>query len=364
MIRVRTDRVELQVAEVPQSRAALVLGGLSALRANPSAGLLVGLFGLQTLVRGILNVLLVVAAVELLGMGEQGAGYLSSAIGAGGFIGAVLGIALTARRDLAGPVAFGLVLWGAPITLTGLVPLPWAALSFLVALGVGNAVLDISGFTLLQRSVPNAVRARVFGVLEAAVMLTLGLGAALAPVLIGLLGIQGALVVTGLILPLAALGTWRWVADADAQAVVPTRELRRLSAVPMFAPLPLTILEQLAGGMQRLTAPAGTMVIRQGEKGDRFYIVDQGQAQIRIDGAEVNVLGPGDCFGEIALLRDIPRIADVVAAEDLELYSLDRELFLATVSGNPTSATAADTLVETRLPPASSREQSEPADPA
>lgn len=324
-------------------------GGMGALIAYPRAGLVVSLFWAQIIVRGLLTVLLVVAAVELLDIGEQGVGYLNSAIGAGGFLGVLATVTLVSRRKMAAPFAIGLVLWGTPILLIGLLPLAPAAVLFLAVLGLGNAVLDVAGFTILQRSVPNAVRGRVFGVLESGVMLGTGIGSGLAPILLALLDVRGALIATGLLLPSLAVLTWRWVARADADAVVPERELTILRGVPMLSPLPMTILEQVASDVAAVAYVDGEAIIRQGEVGDRFYIIASGRAEALVGGERLREMGPGDSFGEIALVRDVPRTASVVARGPIEVFALDRGAFCAAVSGDLRSHTAAEAVVKERL---------------
>lgn len=328
---------------------ATVFGGIGALIEHPRAGLIIGLFWAQVIVRGMLNVLLVVTAVELLKIGEEGVGYLNSAIGAGGFLGVLATATLVSRRRMAAPFAIGLVLWGTPILLIGMLALAPAAVLFLAVLGLGNAVLDVAGFTILQRSVPNAVRGRVFGVLESGVMLGTGIGSGLAPLLLGLLEVRGALIATGLLLPTLAVLTWRWVARADADAVIPERELALLRGVRMLAPLPMTILEQVAGDLAVAAYADGEPIIRQGEAGDRFYILASGRAEAVSDGEPLRQMGPGDSFGEIALLRDVPRTASVVAVGRVEAFALDRDAFCAAVSGDLRSHSAAEAVVVERL---------------
>ena len=324
-------------------------GGVTALVRYPSAGLVVGLCWAQVVVRGLLNVLLVVASVELLHTGEQGVGYLNSAIGAGGFLGVLATVTLVSRRRMAAPFAIGLVLWGTPILLIGLLPLAPAAVLFLAVLGLGNAVLDVAGFTIIQRTVPNALRGRVFGVLESGVMLGTGIGSALAPALLAILDVRGALIATGLLLPTLAMVTWRWVARADAHAVIPECELILLRGVPMLSPLPMTVLEQVAGDARPVSFAAGDTIIRQGDAADRFYILSSGQAEVAADGRRLGEMEPGDSFGEIALLRDVPRTASVVAIGPVEAFELDRAEFLAAVSGDLRSHTAAEAVVRERL---------------
>ena len=328
---------------------ATLFGGIGALVDYPRAGLVVGLFWAQIIVRGLLNVLLVVAAVELLSVGEQGVGYLNAAIGAGGFLGVLATVTLVSRRKMAGPFAIGLVLWGTPIALIGLLPWAPAAVLFLAVLGLGNAVLDVAGFTIMQRSVPNAVRGRIFGVLESGVMLGSGIGSAVAPLLLALLDIRGALIATGLLLPALAVITWRWVARSDADAVIPERELAILRGVPMLAPLPMTILEQVASDLAVRTYQDGDRIIQQGEVGDRFYILVAGRAEAVTDGQRLREMGPGDSFGEIALIRDVPRTASVVAVGAVEAFALDCSAFLAAVCGDKRSSSAAEAVVRERL---------------
>ena len=241
------------------------------------------------------------------------------------------------------------MLWGLPLILFGAWPETAAAIVFLGLLGVGNTLVDVSGLTLLQRTAPEEVLGRVFGVLESLVVGTLGLGAILAPLLVSLFGVRWALVATGLLLPALALVSWARLRKIDERTVVPERELELLRSLPLFAPLPPATLEHLARSLVRVPAAAGTEITRQGEVGDRFYLVDKGDMDVLIDGEVVSSLGPGDHFGEIALLRDVPRTATVTARTDASLLALERDEFVSAVSGHPASREAADAVVAARL---------------
>ena len=326
-----------------------MLGGFVALGRHRSAGLLIGLFGSQTFVRGALTVLIVAIAVELLRIGQSGVGYLTSAFGAGGLVGAALAMTVIAGRRLATPFAVSLALWGLPILVIGLLPHAVAAFVLLGLVGVANATLDVSGFTLLQRCVPNDVRRRVFGALESVAAVGVAGGAALAPVLIELVGLQAALVVVGALLPILALVTYPLIRSADDAAIVPQRELALLRGIPMFAPLSLTIIEQLARDLEPVAFAAGEHVITQGESGNSFYVIGRGSVEIVHDGAVVRALGPGDGFGEIALLSQRPRTASVVVRDAMEGYRLLRPAFLEAVTGNAHAVTAGEALVSQRL---------------
>jgi MFS family permease len=311
--------------------------------------LIIGLYGAQTLVAGALNVLIVVAALELLDLGEAGVGFLNSAVGIGGLLGALGAFALVGRQRLASDFAIGLVLWGVPIALIGVFPRPPAALILLGIVGVGNTIVDVAALTLLQRTVPDEILTRVFGVVQSVFVGTTGLGAIVAPLAIELVGIRWAMIATGALLPLLAALLWRRISALDAEALAPLRELELLHAIPLFRPLPATTLEQLASSLVPVKASPGTEVIREGEAGDRFYVIVSGEVEVSSKGKPLTTQGPGDHFGEIALLRDVPRTATVTAKTDVELYALERDEFLSAVTGHAASAQAADAVVSTRL---------------
>jgi MFS family permease len=291
----------------------------------------------------------VVVAIELLTIGEEGVGFLNAAIGAGGLIGAISAVTLVGRSRLTPPMLFGLLMWGLPIVAIGLLPVAGVAFAALALLGAGNAILDISGFTLLQRVVPNAVRGRIFGMLEAIVMLTVGIGSALAPALVAIAGNRGALIVTGLLMPLAAIGAWRWLRGADDRAVIPRRQVALLRGVPMFSQLPMTTLEEVACRMTSRTVAGGTPLVTEGEVGETFYVLSAGSVEVTQHGAALHRLEPGESFGEIALLRDVPRTASVRAVDEVEVMVLERDAFLAVVAGDRSSRAAADEVIRQRL---------------
>jgi hypothetical protein len=248
-------------------------------------------------------------------------------------------------------VTFGLalVLWGTPILVVGVWAKSIPAFVLIGIAGLGLTLVDVAGFTLLQRAVPEDVLSRVFGVLHSAFYATGGIGAILAPALISWLGIRGALIATGALVPVLTIPSFRLLAAIDRTIVVPTAELERLRAIAMFAPLPAPTLEQLAADLIRVHVDAGQTVFRESDHGDRFYVVDRGEVEIEIGGREANVLDAGDYFGEIALLRDIPRTASARARTATDLYALERDAFLAAITGHAASTEAAEGIVVARL---------------
>ena len=339
-----------QTREVPQGDwKEQALAGFRTIARDSRLRLIVGLFAAQTLVYGALIVMIAVAAIQLLDLGSPGIGYLNAALGVGGLIGGIAAVALVGVRRLGLTFGLALILWGAPILVIGLWAKAVPAFVLIGVAGLGLTLVDVAGFTLLQRAVPEEVLARVFGVLHSAFYATGGIGAILAPALINWLGIRGALIVAGAVLPAVTIPSFRLLGHIDRTLTVPTAELNALRGIEMFAPLPPPTLEALAASLTRVQVPAGETVFRQGDDGDHFYIVDSGEIEIEIDGREANVLGPGDYFGEIALLRDIPRTATARARKETQLYTLEREAFLGAVTGNSGSSEAAEMLVVARL---------------
>ena len=325
------------------------LAGFRTIWRDSRLRLIIALFAAQTLVYGGFVVLTAVASIRLLGLGSPGIGYLNAALGVGGLIGGIVAVALVGIRRLAFTFGLALVLWGGPILVIGLWAKAAPAFVLIGLAGLGLTLVDVAGFTLLQRAVPEEVLARVFGVLHSAFYVTGGIGSILAPALISWLGIRGALIVAGAVLPAVTIPSFGMLARIDRTLTVPTAQLKALRAIEMFAPLPAPTLEALASSLTRVSVPAGESVFRQGDHGDRFYIVDSGEIEIEIDGREANVLGPGDHFGEIALLRDIPRTATARARKETQLYALDRNAFLGAVTGHAGSSEAAETVVVARL---------------
>jgi MFS family permease len=342
--------VEGRISLVAESRnegvRETIAAGFQAIARVASARLVVGLIAAQTFVRGCLNVLIVIAAFEVLDGGAAEVGYLTAAIGVGGLIGALWAMALGARR-LA--VAFGvsLVFWGAPIILIAPRPDLVAAVILLAIVGAANSVEDVAAFTLVQRIVPDDILTRVLGVLWGLAMGGVALGSIAAPAIADALGPRAAFVVVGSILPLLTLVTYRRLVEID-RTVAPAAELELIERVPMFAPLSVAAKERIATNLVPVSVSAGEVVIRAGDPGDRFYIVGDGELEIDA-GSHQATAHKADYFGEIALLHDVPRTATVRAAVDSHLFALQRDDFLAAVTGHSAAHAAGKAVAEARL---------------
>ncbi len=321
--------------------------GLRAVRHEPRLQLLIGLYSAQTLIAGAYNVLVVVVALELLSLGNAGVGFLQAATGIGAIAGAAVTLALVSRRRPGSDLSVGLFVFGAPLVGMALLPHTWAALLGLALLGVGNSIVDISAMTLLQRTAPPPVAGRVFGLLEAALIGSLGLGALVTPLLVHLLGVRGALVAAGVLLPVLALAGRHALRTIDAGATVPAEQLAAIEAVPFLAALPLQRQEALAAALERIEVPAGVTLFQRGDAGDRLYLVASGALEIELpDGVKVE---EAPAFvGEIAVLRDVPRTASVRAHTDATLWALDAEAFVDAVGGHERSRRLADAVIASR----------------
>jgi MFS family permease len=299
---------------------------------------------------GALDVLTVVLAYGILSMGPAGPGVLSAAVGVGGLVGAAATMTLIGRPRLAPAFFVGVVAIGVPIALVAFATGPAAAVALLGVAGIGKSFFDVASRTLLQRTVDDDVLARVFGVQEGLAMAALAVGSVAAPILVAALGVNATFLIAGLTLPVVALivvGRIRRV-DRDA-AVADPADVALLRATPIFGPLGLIGLERVARNLTPIEVPSGGVVIREGEPGDRFYVIASGGVEVSRQGERIATLGPGDFVGEIALLRNVPRTATVVATEPTSLRALEQANFLAAVTGTPTGSVALDEEMDRRI---------------
>ncbi len=320
--------------------------GIGAAWHDPRPRLLCGIIGLTSFELGVIDVVIVVLAFEILGTGETGVGLLNTALGIGSIVGASITVIVAARPHLFKPFRGAVIATGVPIVATAAAP-ALAAPMFGISAG-GMAVGDVVGVTMLQRLIPDAKLTRVFGVLESMYMLGEGLGAATASVLVVTTGPRWTLLIAGAILPLVGFVVRHRIAALDVGVRIPEEELEVLRRDPIFGVLPGLALERVARNAVPIAVPAGTTVITEGERGDRYYAIADGTFSVsRPDGIQTS-LGPGEGFGEIALLRDVPRTATVVATSDARLLVVHRDEFLEALTGE--AVTVAHQRAQDRLP--------------
>ncbi|MGY1698095.1 MFS transporter [Geodermatophilus sp. SYSU D00766] len=332
-----------------------VVEGLRELRRSRRAAEVIVLGGVQCVVRGALTVLAVVVAVDVTDLGRPGVGLLWGAFGVGGLVAATASIGAAGSSRLGTLFGAGIALWGAPLVVVGLLTGSWVAVGAFLLVGAANALVDVTGFTLLQRLVPDETLARVLALTEAVFALALALGSLVAPLLVSALGDTGALAVTGGVLPVAVAARWAALRAIDAEIGVRRDRIVLLRRVRMLRLLPVPAIESLALRVRRTRVAAGTDVFRQGDPGDDFYVVASGSVAVLDGGREIRRLGPGEAFGEIALLRAVPRTATVRALEDSELAALSGPDFVSAVTGFSATSSTAEQLVRSYLTEDSNR---------
>jgi MFS family permease len=335
------------------ARAALaeVTLGFRTVLADSRLSILLGLLSLGTIVTGALEVLVVVTAFEVLHLGSSGVGYLNSALGIGSLAAAIVTAAvLVGVRRLTLPFVAGSLLWVVPLVGVAAFSNTAFALVMFALVGLGGTVADVAAQTLMQRAVPNEILGRVFGVAQTTWLVAIGVGAIATAPLVHALGTRGALVAAGSFLPVLLVLFAPRLIRIDAESTAPGAErLSLLRSIDIFSPLPGIALEQLASRLIPLSLEAGATIIQQGEQGDRFYIVLEGTVAVTADGRHVADTRSGGYFGEIALLRDVPRTATCTATTDVQLYALEREDFLAAVTGHSASSELVEGVIGARL---------------
>jgi predicted MFS family arabinose efflux permease len=304
----------------------------------------------QTFVRGAFNVVVVVVAVEVFSLDDSGVSLLFASVGVGAVVGLPIAFALTGRR-LYRALTIGLVLWGMPLAFTAVTPYLAIVLLLFAIIGLGNDLVDLGAFSALPRAVPDHLLPQVFGVFEAVLQLGTALGAAAAGVLLGVVDVQVALYLVGSLLPIAALLTERRLRTFDARLGYRDDEVDLLRRQPMFAVLPVSVLDAMVSRLATVEFAPGETIMVAGTPGDRYVMVADGLVAIERRGRVVTWRGVGEGFGEIALVRDTPRTATARATTTVSARTLDRESFLAALGYDPRARTAAVAVADSRMPP-------------
>ncbi len=302
-------------------------------RLGREARLLLALLTVQWVLVGGLDVLFVVIAIDVLGVGDGWVGYLQTGFGLGGLLATVVAALLVGRR-LAWPILGSAVAAGVFLALVAVAPGVWTSAVLLGLVGAFRSLLDVAGRTLLQRSVPPHLLGRVFGQLEGLTMAALAVGSLLVPVLVALGGDRGAIIGIALVLPLVALVGGRRLMSVDAAATVPVVEISLLRGMRMFGGLPPPALESVAMAMERRSLAPDEVLIREGDAGDAYFVIADGALHIERGGRSLGLRRRGDGVGEIALLTGTPRTATVSSHGAATVYELGRGPFLAAVTGH------------------------------
>ncbi|MGO9584101.1 MAG: MFS transporter [Acidimicrobiales bacterium] len=333
VIRLGADTRPPSDDEKKSGLVAEAIKGFPTILGNGDLRLVIGLLVAQTVVAGASLVFLVTMALSLLHLGLPGVGELQAVLGVGGIVGGFVALVLAHRKRLSFDFGMGVLLWSTPLLMFAAWPVLPVAIVMMALIGMGNSLVDINAFTVLQRLVPGAVMARVFGAMESLVIAGMAAGSLLMPLFISTVGLRAGLAILGSAVTVLVLASVAGLNRIDRTTLAPTK-VPLIAGNEIFAPLAEPVLEELARALIEVDVPAGEAVVEEGMPGDRFYLIESGVAEVTKGGLVVNRLGPGDSFGEIALLRDVPRQATVRAIEDLTLFALEREVFLDAVTGH------------------------------
>jgi Major Facilitator Superfamily/Cyclic nucleotide-binding domain len=300
---------------------------------------------LLVFIEGAADVMVVIVTLDLLGLGEGNIGWINACWGIGAMAaGAGLAVLLD-RGNLAAGLSVGCLIAGAGFALPGAWPAGVAVyLSFLL-LGAGYSCVEVAARTLLQRLGSDETLASTLGFLETSRFAAMGLGAIAAPALVAILGVRGALLAFAALLPAFALLRWNALRSYEIGAPVSERNYNLLRGTSIFAPLPVDTLEGVCRSLVSVDAAQGADVVTQGDVGHRFYLIEAGEVEVIKDDQFKCNQSDGDCFGEIALLRNVPRTATVRTVRQTKLLVLERDDFLETVTGHRRSHQSADEVI-------------------
>jgi hypothetical protein len=332
-------------------RRGRVLEGVRGLWTSPPVRLVVGLTAAQTAVRGAVNVLVVSLAIDALGMGGGGVGLLLGAIGVGGLAGLPVAVRIAGQGRMARAFGWALVLWGVPLVGIGLVTSAPVAVACFAVVGLGNALVDITCDTLLQRLVPAGELTRLVGTADAVFYGGMALGAVAAERLLVLVGVGAALLVVGLVLPLLAAGAWVVLRRLDRRLTERDSDVALLQLDGILSPLMLSVVDHLARRVEQHRYEPGEVIVREGDPGHHYFLVEEGEVDVWVAGDHRRSLGPGEGFGEMALLDGAPRSATVVARTPVLVRSLDRDDFVGVVLRDDAARAAARAVAARRLDP-------------
>ena len=245
----------------------------------------------QTVVAGASVVFAVIFAVEILGTGPEGVGFVDSMFGVGAILGGFFAISRSARNRLAGDLALGTVLWSLPLILVAIWPSPVMVFAAVILLGFGNPLVDVNFVTIVQRLTPDAVLGRVFGAYEGVLIGGMALGSFVMPFAVDHLGLRWALTALALLVGVPSLLFLPRCLRLDA-TLRPPEGTAMLRGIPIFIPMGQAAVESLARGMGRRTVAAGTPVLAEGEDSDLFFVIESGRVEVTHAGRCCATRGP------------------------------------------------------------------------
>ncbi len=289
------------------------------------------LSGANGFVWGGLTVFMVLLATDVLDSGPEGLGYLNSVLGVATVVGGVAILSRLSGSRLGEDMIMGAFGWGLPLLALAAFPSPVTVVAALAVIGLTEPLYALGSETIPQRVAPADSISRVYTVIDVSLVAPMALSSLLAPWLVDELGLRAAIAIAGALVIVVAVSRWSQMRDFDRRHAPPPA-LGLLHDVPVFAELPASALERLARSSERVQVPSGSVVLTEGDSSDRFFVIATGAVEVTQGGRLLRTEGPGEFFGEIGLLRDVPRTATVTATADCEFLVVERADFLAAVS--------------------------------
>jgi Cyclic nucleotide-binding domain/Major Facilitator Superfamily len=329
-----------------------LVAGLRAIVHEPGPRVMVLAVASYYVVIGAIDVLAVVIAVEILGRTEAFSGYLTTVVGVGCVIAGSISLAVIGRRWISPWILTSAVAIGAALVVVSLVGSSVvASMLVLVMFGVAEATYELTALMLLQRVSRLDLIGHIFALVESLQMAMLAVGTAIVPLAVELFGSEWAPAAVGVLFVVMVGALSTRIISIDRHARVPITEMAALRMTPLFGGLPGPALETVAREARRIEASTGEIVVRQGDHGTEYFAVISGHLTVSKDGTEVRELGRGDGFGEIALIRDVPRTATIRATSDVVLLAVAREPFLTAVTGHASTRDRASFIAAEHLDP-------------
>jgi MFS family permease len=301
----------------------------------------------QTIIWGALSVFMVVIAVRDFGEAAS-VGWLQGAMGVGTIVGGVMILGRVSKGRLASDMVIGVLGWSLPVIVLAVFPSPITAIAALVVIGTADPWVNLGLETIPQRLAPENAISRVYAAVESIAIGAIALGSLLTPALLHFFGIRPSLIGIGLVVTAYALSTLPRLRALDHRLTAP-EGLAVLRAIAMFEALHPSVVEEMAHRLEAVTFSAGQVVVREGDPADRFYVIAEGEVEVSHGDVVVRRETAGDFFGEIGLLRNVPRTATVTAVTDVKLWSLERSVFLGAVTGTGAARVAAEDVVSRRI---------------
>jgi MFS family permease len=311
--------------------------GLRYVASDPGPRRVVVVMGCSEFMIGALDLVVVAVAFELLGRGGSAAALLTVTFGAGTLLAALLVSRLQSWR-LTRLVTVGAALFTVPLIVLGEASLLGVALAVTALLGAGYGMIEVGGQTLLQRSCSETLTSRAFGALTSTSLIAAAVGAALAGRLLDTGDLGPAIAVLGLSGSVVLLGGSVWLRRTERSLHTGDPEtVAALRTVSFMAALPQPTLERLARVAERRSATADTAIVVEGTRGDEFFVLIDGAAEVRRGGDVVARLVAPCSFGEVALLHDDVRTATVTTTGPSRLLVVRQGDFLDAISRTATS---------------------------